>query len=69
MSSAHLKTGGGGVQIIENVIVFGKIEVEGSRHIDLVEQQGSSMLENARVLERLVIAFGNREDHNRQVFT
>ena len=67
MASAHLKARGCGVQVIQDAIVPGQVEVERRGHIDLVEQQRARMLEDPRVLERLVVALRHGQNHDREV--
>ena len=57
-----------GVQVGNMAIEQILVKREHGQGIDLVQYDGGSSLENAWILQRLVVTFGHRKDHRLHVF-
>ena len=67
LARAHGKPRRLRIEVIECLSIPIHVKIESRGHVDLIEQLRASVLEDARVLDGLVVALGHREDHDGQV--
>ena len=67
LARAHGKPRRLRIEVIECLSIPIHVKIESRSHVDLVEQLRAGVLEDARVLDRLVVALGHRKNHDGQV--
>ena len=67
LARAHGKPRRLRIEVIECLSIPIHVKIESRGHVDLIEQLRAGVLEDARVLDGLVVALGHREDHDGQV--
>ena len=69
LARAHGKPRRLRIEVIECLSIPIHVKIESRGHVDLIEQLRAGVLEDARVLDGLVVALGHRENHDGQVLT
>ena len=67
LARAHGKPRRLRIEVIECLSIPIHVKIESRGHVDLIEQLCAGVLEDARVLDGLVVALGHRENHDGQV--
>ena len=67
LARAHGKPRRLRIEVIECLSIPIHVKIESRGHVDLIEQLRAGVLEDARVLDGLVVALGHRENHDGQV--